>query len=320
MTYAQLLGFGEAMLRMSVPPGASLETTDSFDVTVGGAELNALIAAARAGMPSTWVSALPDGALGRRVSRHARANGVEVRPVPATGAGGTRLGAYFLELATFPRPPRIIYDRAGSTFSCIEASSIPWRQWLDAETCLLVSGITPPLGDGPSAALDSAVTAARACGATVALDVNYRSALWSREDAGRWLQKLLPEVDILSAGRSDLASAGLEGGDPLADAVEAFGMRAGIETHKQQHGSVVELHLRVVVPDSEERREAEAVVVDPVGAGDALFGTFVATLPTSGPAAAADAAIGAAVSCYGLRGDALTTDAWDASDTRSIVR
>ncbi len=320
MTYTRLLGFGEAMLRMSVRPGAALESAETFDVTVGGAELNALIAAVRAGMPSTWVSALPDGALGRRVVRHARANGVGVSTVLASAPGDARLGVYFLELATSPRPPRITYDRAGSAFSRLEAASVPWRQWLDAETCLVISGVTPPLGDGPATALDDAISAARACGATVALDVNYRSALWGREDAGRWLRKLLPEVDILSAGRTDLRSAGLKDGDPLVEAVEAFGMQAAVETDKEQHGNVVDLQLRVVTPDGEQRRGVEAVVVDPVGAGDALFGTFVASLPTAGAAAAAEAALGAAVSCYGLGGDALTTDAWDSTDSRSIVR
>lgn len=320
MAYTRLLAFGEAMLRMSVRPGSALESAESFDVTVGGAELNAAIAAARAGMPATWVSALPEGALGRRVVRHARANGVEVRSIPLTTPAQARLGVYFLELATSPRPPRIIYDRAGSAFSRLQAAAIPWQQWLDADTCLVISGITPPLGDGPAAALDSAVAAARACGATVALDVNYRSALWTREDAGKWLHELLPQVDILSAGRTDLRCAGFDGADPLAEAVETFGMHAALETDKQQHGSVVDLQLRVVTPQHEERRGVEAVVVDPVGAGDALFGTLVAALPSAGTAAAAEAALGAAVSCYGLNGDALTTDGWDAADPRSIVR
>lgn len=320
MTYTRLLGFGEAMLRMSVPPGRSLETAGTFDVTVGGAELNGLIAAVRAGMPATWVTALPDGALGRRVTRHAHANGVGVELVEVAGPVLGRLGGYYLELASAPRPPRIIYDRADSSFSRLDASSIDWSRWLDADTCLLVSGITPALGSGPRDALDQAFAVARHVGATVALDVNYRSALWSREDAGRWLQAVLPEVDVLAAGSTDLASAGLDATDPVAAALEAFELQAVITTHKEQRGGVIELELRVCLPDGEQRRAAEASVVDPVGAGDALFGTFVATLPGAGSATAAEQAMGAAVSCYGLAGDALTTDPWDATDSRSIVR
>ena len=73
MSYRRLVGFGEAMLRMTVRQGVALETATSFEGSVGGAELNARLAAVRVDMPATRVSALTKNPLGRRPSRPARA-------------------------------------------------------------------------------------------------------------------------------------------------------------------------------------------------------------------------------------------------------
>ena len=319
MTYDRLVGFGEAMLRLSVPPGGSLETAHSLNATVGGAELNGLIAAARTGMPATWISAVPDDARGRLVLRHARANGVA--PAPVFDAGRSqRLGVYFLEMATSPRPQRIIYDRRQSAFATLDADAIRWQDHLTDTSCLYLTGITPPLGDGPHTALEDAIRVAREVGATVALDVNYRATLWSRDEASAWLQTILHDVDILSASVGDLESVGVTGPDIPATAIDAFALRALITTTKRSTGGEVEIEARALTPTEQTRHSARAVVVDPVGAGDALFGTFLAWLPRTSLDQAVEAALGAAVSCYGLMGDALTVEAWSADDPKGVVR
>ena len=320
MSYTRLVGFGEAMLRLSVREGASLETAASLDVNVGGAELNGLIAANRAGMAATWLSALPTHPLGRLVRRHAMANGVVPWTVPIVNEASGRVGTYYLELASPPRPHRIVYDRARSVFADLDPHQVDWDEWLDSDTCLYLSGITPPLGDGPRKALDQALHVAKERGATVALDVNYRSALWSRDEASRWLRGALPDVDILCAGTTDLADVGLGDSDVLADAVEVFGLQALVSTAKELDGNRVEVRLRAITPQGEAQRSAQATVIDPLGAGDAMFGTFLATFPGSDLDRVAEAALGAAVSCYGIHGDALTADAWDPAEVRGIVR
>jgi ABC-type branched-subunit amino acid transport system permease subunit len=207
MSFRRLVGFGEAMLRMTVRDGGAIETTTSFDCSVGGAELNACIAAVRAGMPATWVSALPDDPLGRLVRRHVRANGVDAEILTV---GQARLGLYVLEMAPQPRPLRITYDRKGSAFALLDPDRIEWRTLLGPDACLLLTGITPPLGSGPRKGVEDALAAAPEVGAIVALDVNYRSALWSRDEASRWLGNVLPRWTCL--GRTDdLSAAGLEG-------------------------------------------------------------------------------------------------------------
>jgi 2-dehydro-3-deoxygluconokinase len=319
MSYDRLVGFGEAMLRLSVPPGGSLENADQLCATVGGAELNGLIAAARTGMPATWISAVPNDARGRLVLRHARANGVTPYPLTETGRS-ERLGVYFLEMAAAPRPQRIIYDRRRSAFATLDADAIRWHDHLTPTACLYLTGITPPLGDGPHKALEDAVRVAREVGATVALDVNYRAALWSRDEASAWLRTILPDVDILSASTGDLENVGVTGSDIPTAAVETFGLQALVTTTKQSTGGEVEIELRTLTPSEQTRQRARVVVVDPVGAGDALFGTFLAWFPRTSLDPTSQAALGAAISCYGLMGDALTTDAWHVDDPQGVMR
>jgi 2-dehydro-3-deoxygluconokinase len=50
--------FGEAMVRLSPPNFLRLEQAQSFDVRVGGAELNTAVGLARLGWSTAWVSRL----------------------------------------------------------------------------------------------------------------------------------------------------------------------------------------------------------------------------------------------------------------------
>ena len=81
----QLVTLGEAMLRLSVRPGDRIEDTPAFQVHVAGSEANVAYAAARVGLKSAWISALPDNPLGHRVDSELTAGGVDtslVRWVP----------------------------------------------------------------------------------------------------------------------------------------------------------------------------------------------------------------------------------------------
>src|SRR5215471_9022256 len=80
----QLVTLGEAMLRLSVPRGERLEDAPAFDVHVAGAEANVAFAAARIGLASAWVSALPANPLGRRVAATLAAAGVDTSLVQWT--------------------------------------------------------------------------------------------------------------------------------------------------------------------------------------------------------------------------------------------
>jgi 2-dehydro-3-deoxygluconokinase len=59
------------------------------------------------------------------------------------------------------------------------------------------------LGNEVFEALLAGVTTARRLGVTVSCDCNYRSKLWSMEDAGRALTKLAPHANVVICGKDD---------------------------------------------------------------------------------------------------------------------
>jgi len=75
---ADLVTFGETMLRFSPPDEARLEIADQYDVDVAGAESNVAVAAQRLGLDATWLSKLPDSPIGRKVANELRGHGVSV--------------------------------------------------------------------------------------------------------------------------------------------------------------------------------------------------------------------------------------------------
>lgn len=196
-----LVTFGEAMLRLSPPDFQRLEQTSTLDVQVGGAEYNVAVAAARLGLRTAWVSRLPDNPLGRRVANKAREHGVDTSHVVWAKEG--RLGVYFLEQGSSPRASRVLYDRFPSAMSEISAGEVDWAGLFRETRRFHTTGITPALGDGAAAVTREAMEAARAAGASVSYDLNFRGKLWSPVKARDVQAPLMKLVDLLITNEED---------------------------------------------------------------------------------------------------------------------
>ena len=128
----QVVTLGEAMLRLSVRPGERIEDAPAFDVHVAGSEANVAYALARMGLRAAWASSLPPNPLGERIASTLRSGGVDVAPLVWADRG--RVGTYFVQLGSPPRPTTVTYDRVGSTFALTppaRAGGTPsdWRSW-----------------------------------------------------------------------------------------------------------------------------------------------------------------------------------------------
>ncbi|TMV53782.1 sugar kinase, partial [Thioclava sp. BHET1] len=76
---------------------------------------------------------------------------------------------------------------------------------LSAAGCVLFSGIVLAiLPDAARAALIDALTRHRAAGGTVAYDTNYRSRLWSRDEAAYWTRHALAAASIALPSTEDV--------------------------------------------------------------------------------------------------------------------
>ena len=111
-----VLTLGETMALLVAQEPGPLEQVQTFSKRLAGADSNVAIGLARLGCPSSWIGRLGDDALGRRVVRGLRAEGV-VSHITLDGDAPTGL-----MLKDHPRPgtSRVAYYRAGSAASRIE--------------------------------------------------------------------------------------------------------------------------------------------------------------------------------------------------------
>jgi 2-dehydro-3-deoxygluconokinase len=197
---AQLVTVGEAMLRLSVASGHRLEDAHYFDVHVAGSEANVAFAAARVGLRTSWVSALPANPLGRRVATTLGAGGVDTALVRWVRDG--RLGLYFVEMGSSPRPISVVYDRAASAMAQASPELFDWPAASDTEF-MHVSGITLGVSASGKAIARRAMEEARGGGAKVTFDVNYRQRLWDPADAAAAVREVASLLDVVICTEED---------------------------------------------------------------------------------------------------------------------
>ncbi len=270
-----VVALGEVMLRLASRAPVRLEQARELDVTVGGTEANVLCALARLGLRTAWISALPSNPWGERVMRELKAHAVDVSHVVWRVQG--RIGTYFLEYGLAPRPIRVLYDRQDSAFTTLAEEEVDWEV-VRRSRVVHVTGITPALGEQPRGLTERAVEEANGAGAFISLDVNYRAALWPPEEAGSYLESLLPRVQLIFVGLEDARRLFAYEGEPeaVAEALRRRAPKAIVALTLGEQGSVV-LADRVHRPT---RLYPLDVVADRVGAGDAFAAGFLYGLLT----------------------------------------
>jgi 2-dehydro-3-deoxygluconokinase len=262
---SRIVTLGEAMLRLTAPAGERLEAASQLRTYVAGSEANVARMLARLGAPVSWVSALPDSPLGERIVRELMGDGVGTSFVQRPGSG--RVGLFFVEQGSSPRPTTVWYDRAGSAFRAMSTFD---ESALTGASFALISGITPALGARSRRLAERFAARARAAGALLCVDVNYRKLLWSPGQARRALTALLAEADVVVCSERDARTVfGATGEAPeLAPAfAERWAPRASrVVLTCGERGSIL------VAGDSVIAQAAHPVaVLDRFGAGDAFM-------------------------------------------------
>jgi len=290
-----LVALGEVMLRLAPPSPQRLEQATSLDVQIGGAEANVAAACARLGLRTALISAVPAAhAWGDRTVREMIAHGVDCSGV--LRRPGSRLGLYFLEYGAAPRPVRVLYDRRDSALSRLVSEEVDWGLVRRARMVHL-SGITAALGPSLRDVLRRACDEAESAGVTISLDVNYRSRLWSAQEARAFLLEILPRLHYLFIGADDAATVFDLVGSPegTLGALRALAPRATTALTLGEAGSAVRAGEVTVRPS----KLYDVTVVDRLGAGDAYAAGFLwATLEGRPAQEAVDAATAlAALKC-----------------------
>jgi 2-dehydro-3-deoxygluconokinase len=273
-----LLTFGESMV--SLRSAGPLSAGGALAMHVAGAESNVAVGVARLGHSVSWAGVVGADPHGEYILRQLRAEGIQVsHRVDA----GRSTGVMFLEQRTADLT-RAFYYRAGSAGSTIKREDID--QALDAGPRVLhLTGITAALSAEARAALAYAAERAAADGVVVSLDVNYRSKLWTRDEARAVLAPLARHADILIASDDelDLVASTPSGGARSDDAETALAdelLGRGVTEVVVKRGAA-----GAGVHTGAGRFEAAAVAVtsiDTVGAGDAFTAGYLSALLDGG--------------------------------------
>ena len=197
---ASVITFGEIMLRLSPEGYTRFFQNDRLNATFGGAEANVAVSLAGFGVPTAFVTKLPENPVGDGAIAALRAFGVDTSFI---ARGGERVGIYFMEKGASVRPSVCVYDRAGSAISQATASDFDWDTILDGADWFHFTGITAALSDETAALCEAACKAAKEKGLTVSCDLNYRKKLWSKEKAQAVMSKLCAYVDVCIANEED---------------------------------------------------------------------------------------------------------------------
>jgi 2-dehydro-3-deoxygluconokinase len=301
---ARVVTFGEIMLRLSPPGFERFFQSPVLSATFGGGEANVAVSLAHFGLDSWYVSRLPAHAIGEAAVRALRAEGVRTEFVLR---GGNRVGIYYAEAGASQRASTVVYDRAGSAVAEIEPGSVDWPRVFEGAAWFHVTGITPALGANAAACTRDAVETAKAAGARVSVDLNYRRKLWSKAQAQATMRPLMAHVDLVIANEEDIqAVLGLHvpGTDVTSGQLNLEGYRQVAEQVSRELGPpLVAITLRESVSASDNGwsavlwdRDAGAFhrsqrydvhLVDRIGGGDSFAAGLIYALVTNRPPAAA---------------------------------
>ena len=197
----KIVTFGEAMLRLSPPEHYRIVQSASLNMTIAGAEANVAADLATLGAQAAYVTKFPASPLGTFAANELRRYGVDISPIVY---GGDRIGILFLEKGASQRPSNVIYDRKNSAIATAQPTDFDWDEIFDGAGWFHISGITPALGGAMPEISIAACKKAKEAGLTVSCDLNYRSKLWSREEAGRVMSGLCRYVDVCIANEEDV--------------------------------------------------------------------------------------------------------------------
>ncbi|MFA1819978.1 sugar kinase [Virgibacillus oceani] len=264
-----VITIGESMITLNPTVKGRLKFTNTFEKKVGGAELNVAIGGSRLGLDTGWISRLGKDDFGEYIMNFARGEGVDVSQVGLVEDFPTSLN--FKEIRA-DGTTKTIYYRHKSPILTLKAEDLD-ESYIKQAKILHLTGIYPAIHPENIPVMEHAIDLAKKHGVKVSLDPNIRLRMWSKEEAGPVLRKLLPKVDILLAGDEEMNIIMGER-DPQKIIAELKDMGISFIAIKQgDKGSVGYQHGKIVESPAIKAKK----VVDTVGAGDgfdtgALYG------------------------------------------------
>ena len=181
-------------------------------IHVSGGEFNCAANLADCfGLKTGIVSAMVDYPVGELIANRVLAMGVKpfYKHFKHNGVNGPNMATVYSDRGQGVRPPVVFYNRANEAGGMLKAGDFDWPaifaggvRWFHS------GGIFAALSETTPDVIVEGMQAAKAAGAVISLDLNYRAKLWNiaggEERAVAVLDRILKNVDVLVGNEEDL--------------------------------------------------------------------------------------------------------------------
>jgi 2-dehydro-3-deoxygluconokinase len=269
MTPFDVVTLGETMV--SLRARTPLRLGGTLTMTMAGAESNVAIGLARLGHLVRWGGRVGADEVGAFILRTLRAESVVVDTVVVDAERSTGLMLAERRVADVSRVSYYRTGSAGSALAGTDATACITDSPGDSPRIVHLTGITPALSCSAAEAIATAVRLARRAGALLSIDVNYRSSLWTPQQARPVLSELVRNADIVIASEDELGLVvtGPEDESAAADELAASGV-SHLVIKRGARGATVwhqeRAHHAAAIP---------VTVRDTIGAGDAFAAGYL---------------------------------------------
>ena len=257
------------------------------------------------GMQTGIASAMVDYPIGDLVAERVRAMGVKpfYKYFKHDGVAGPNIAAVYSDRGQGVRPPVVFYNRSNEAAARLKPGDFNWNaifaggvRWFHS------GGIFAALSETTSEVTIEGMQAAKAAGAVISFDLNYRAKLWNviggHDKAVEVIDRIVKNVDVLVGNEEDLQMGlGIPGPEVAAknklDPTAFFGMMDNVRK-KHPQVRIVATTLREVHStnrhswsavawingSTHQAPTAELDVYDRVGGGDGFAAGFIYGLLT----------------------------------------
>jgi 2-dehydro-3-deoxygluconokinase len=181
-------------------------------IHVSGGEFNCAANLADCfGLKTGIVTAMVDYPVGELIDWAVRSMGVKpfYKHFKHNGVNGPNMATVYSDRGFGVRPPVVFYNRANEAGGLLKAGDFNWQEIFSGGVRWFHSGgIFAALSATTPDVIEEGMRAAKAAGAVVSLDLNYRAKLWNiaggESRAVAVLDRILKHVDVLVGNEEDL--------------------------------------------------------------------------------------------------------------------
>ena len=201
-----------ALVHRLDPGVVPFRKTTECKIHVSGGEFNCAANLADCfGLRTGVTTAMVDYPIGDLIAERVRAMGVKpfYRHFKHNGVNGPNMATVYSDRGYGVRPPVVFYNRSHEAAAELKPGDFDWQAIFGGGVRWFHSGgIFAALSETTGEVIIEGMRAAKAAGAVVSFDLNYRAKLWNiwggQEAAQAVLRKIMENVDVLVGNEEDM--------------------------------------------------------------------------------------------------------------------